>query len=61
MGRAGPGNFTLGKRPVDEATRIELHRTVEELITGKDECASLEISASSSESMIHMCVWWFVY
>ena len=45
MGRGGPGNISLGKRPVDEATRIELHRVVEELITGEDECKALEISA----------------
>lgn len=35
------GNIPLGKRPVDESTRIELHRIVEELIRGEDECASL--------------------
>lgn len=41
MGRGEPGQITLGKRPVDEATRIELHRIVEELITGEDECVPL--------------------
>jgi hypothetical protein len=37
MGRT-PFGLSLGERPVNEETRIDLQRKVDELITGQDEC-----------------------